>query len=216
VSELNIHPEAEQLEAYIERMLDDGQRAVMESHLVGCERCRSELDDWLALFAALTSLPPIEPSADFADRVMAGVRLAPSPGSVRALARWAPRTTTGWSLVAAFLALPVVGLAAITAWVLAQPWASVLTAEAVLVYGASRLASVGTWVAAQARALVLGTGAFATAAEALARFVTTTGARGLGLAAAGFCFAALVSTWVLYHYLLRNSSRETRYAPYTI
>ena len=56
----------------------------------------------------------------------------------------------------------------------------------------------------------------ATAAEALARFVTTTGPRGLGLAAAGFCFTALISTWVLYHYLLRNSSRETGYAPYTI
>ncbi len=85
-------------------------------HLDDCDRCRREVTDLRALHARLAALPPLAPSADFQDRVMARVRL-PEPASARALAglRSRPLATLA---AAASLLLAVVG--GVT-WMVAYP-----------------------------------------------------------------------------------------------
>lgn len=216
MNDLNLHPEAELIESYLEGALDDAERAVFESHLVGCSRCQAEVEEWRGLFGALETLPPIEPSAGFADRVMAHVTVLPTPARAAAAVRWLPKTTKGWSVVAACLSLPVLGLGAAVAWALSQPWMSALSAEAVLVFAWSRASAGLSWLGAQATSLIVQSDVFRTLAAGLRRFLAVAGTTGLGLAAAGFCLAALGSAWVLYHYLVRNSTRELNYAPYTL
>ncbi len=216
MNELNLHPEAEQIESYLEGALADDQRAVFESHLLGCARCQAEVEDWRALFTALQALPPIEPSPGFADRVMGQVTLVASPARTAAAVRWLPHTTKGWSLLAAFLALPIVGLTSAAAWLLAQPWASALSLQAVLVFGWNRASAAFSWLTGQVATLLLQTDAVRALAGALRQFLALAGTTGLGMAAAGFCVAAFGSAWVLYHNLVRNSTRELNYAPYTL
>ena len=216
MTELNLHPEAEQIEAYLEGGLDDAQRAVFESHLVGCSRCQGELEEWRALFTALTALPPIEPSPGFVDRVMAGVTVALASARAAAAVRWLPRTTKGWSLVAAFLALPMLGLGAAVSWLVAQPWASALSAEALLVLAWNGVSGGAAWVSRQVTTLVLQTDFARTLVSGARQFLLMAGATGVGLAAIAFCLAALGSAWILYHNLVRNSTREVNYAPYTL
>lgn len=216
MNELNLHPEAELIESYLEGTLEEAQRAVFESHLVSCERCQIEVEDWRGLFGALDALPPIEPPPGFADRIMAHVIVLPSPARTAAAVRWLPQTTKGWSLVAAALALPVLGIGSALAWILTQPWATTISAQAVLVFAWSRASAGLSWVGARATSLVLQTEVVRTLAAGLRRFLAVAGTTGLGLAAIGFCLAALGSAWVLYHNLVRNSTRELNYAPYTL
>ena len=56
----------------------------------------------------------------------------------------------------------------------------------------------------------------ATIGNAFNQLMHVAGPAGLGFAAAAFCLAALGSAWVLYHNLIRTSTRESSYAPYTI
>lgn len=216
MSDLNLHLEPEQLEACAECALDEGEKAVVESHLVVCERCRTELEEWRTLFAALESLPAFEPSRGFADRVMARVTLAATPARTAATVRWLPRTTRAWSAVAAVMALPVLGLGSLVTWILMQPWATVLNAEALALWGWTRTAAGFGWAAGQLQSFVMQTGLAGTVGSALNELMGVAGPAGLGFAAAAFCLAALASTWVLYHNLIRNSTRESSYAPYTI
>lgn len=215
MSDLNLHPEPDQLEAYLEGELADGERATFESHLFACSRCQAELEEWRGLFSALGTLPPIEPSADFADRVMASVHVA----AVAARARtrhWIPRTTKGWALLAAALGLPAAGIGSALAWLLAQPWASSGRAGTLVVYAWSALATGMTWLLGQATALVMDTGLARLLSAVLGQLVSKTGPLGLGLAAAACCLVMLASVWILYRNLIRTSTRNAQYAPYTI
>ncbi len=216
MNDLDLHPEPEQLESYLEGTLEEGQRAVLESHLVGCSRCQTELEEWRALFGALESLPSLEPSAGFADRVMARVTVRPTAAQAAATSRWLPRTSRGWSLVAAFLALPVLGLGALAAWLVTQPWATLASAEAVVAFAWTRASAAISGVVAQVTALLLQSSAAQSIAALFRQFVAVAGTRGVGLAAAALSLGLLGSAWILYHNLVRNSTREEQYAPYTI
>ncbi len=216
MNDLNLHPEAELIESYLEGTLDDAERVVFESHLQDCSRCQAEVEEWRGLFGALEGLPPIEPSPGFADRVMARVTVLPTPARAAAAVRWLPQTTKGWSVVAACLALPVLGLGAAVAWVLSQPWISALSAQAVLVYAWNGASAGFDWLSGRTTSLIMQSEAVQSLVAGLQRFMAVAGTTGLGLAAAGFCLAALGSAWVLYHNLVRNSTRELNYAPYTL
>ncbi len=216
MNELNLHPEAELIESYLEGTLEDGDRVVFESHLAGCSRCQAEVEEWRGLFTSLEALPPIEPSPGFADRVMAQVTILPSPARAAAAVRWLPQSTKGWSVVAAMLALPIMGVSAAVAWVLSQPWVSVLSAQAVLVFAWSRASAGLGWLSAQTTSLFMQSDTVRALLPGLRRFLEVAGATGVGLTAAAFCVVALGSAWVLYHNLIRNSTRELNYAPYTL
>ena len=215
MSELNLHPDAERIEAYLEDTLEEADRAIFESHLVNCARCQGELEEWQALFFTLNSLPQLEPSADFVDRVMARVNIMPSITRQR-IARWWPKTTKGWSVVAAFLALPVVGAASAIAWLLAQPWATSLTGQGVLAYALTALQTGLSWLTGEAESAILANALVQSALAMAKQYAALAGTGGLGLAAAGFMLVVGWSAWVLYRNLIRNSTRDVHYAPYTI
>lgn len=123
----------------LERIALGGEAAPGEArHLEGCDRCREELSGLRALQARFAALTPLAPSADFADRVMARVRL-PAPAWARALA--ALRAHPVASLAAAASALLAV-VGGVT-WVVAYP---TVTPGAV----AALLADRGTALAWQA------------------------------------------------------------------
>lgn len=201
------HPDTERLQELAGDRLDAADTAVVESHLAGCERCREEVEEWRALYLALGGLPSFEPSVGFADAVMARVEV-PSPWAVRLAAlyrRLVPRTTGGWALATAFLALPALVYAGAVAWLADQPWFSlgwlvVFAREQVWGFVRNAAAAGADWV--------LGTDV----ARALADAAATAPPGSFGLMAALFGTAMVVSAWVLYHHLIQTPSRESGHA----
>jgi anti-sigma factor RsiW len=210
------HPTTDRLEAYVEGLLDDGERAVVESHLLSCAPCQHEVDEWLALFAAISDLPELEPSPNFADRIMVHVRISPKwawqEQAARASAMIAhvlPKTTFGWGLATAFLALPMLLGGGLTLWLLSRPNVSVVTLWSFLssqitdgarAFGAAAVstvmqADIVAWVVAQGAALL-----------------STAGTAGLGAVAATAAITTMLSIWVLYRNLFRTPSRNSNYA----
>jgi anti-sigma factor RsiW len=82
----NQHSSAEEFQALLEGELPEGERSRLEEHVARCARCAAELEGWQALFQALAEVPPLAPSAVFADRVLAGVA-RPEPRSLAARVR---------------------------------------------------------------------------------------------------------------------------------
>ena len=100
-----------------ERIGMGGEPAPVESrHLSSCESCRREVAEIGSLQMRFSGLPVLEPSAGFADRVMARVSL-PAPLWVRALdgLRVHPRR------VAALAAVLVATVAGTFSWLTAYP-----------------------------------------------------------------------------------------------
>src|SRR5262245_17855901 len=125
-----IHPDTEQLQLYVDGRLAEADGAVVESHLIGCSACQTEIEEWRALFSMLATVPYYTPSAGFADRVIAHVTL-PDPWYVRVAARanaqlqvFVPKTTRGWAFATAFFAVPIAFFAALMAYVLSKPYMS--------------------------------------------------------------------------------------------
>ena len=74
MNERMLHPTTEILEAFAEGGLDAADGAVVQSHLLGCHRCDSVVEEWRSVFYSLAQLPRLAPSRGFAERVMAHVR----------------------------------------------------------------------------------------------------------------------------------------------
>ena len=207
MSYTNSHPEAERLEALAAGELNAGDAAVVESHLVGCARCREEVDEWRALFGALGDLPGLEPSPGFADAVMARVEVRSVWAErMSALVRWfTPRTTQAWALVAVVMALPALVYAGAFAWLATQPWFSVA--------GLSMFVqqTVPAWLAAAGTEL-LGTILFYGPVQSALGRLSTIDTGELALFAAAFGTALVVSGWVLYTNLFNTRNRESGYA----
>lgn len=198
----------------MEGALADAERAVLESHLLGCTRCQAEVEEWQALFSVLSELPQLSPSPGFADRVMAGVKL-PEPWYVRATARverWLPKTTRGWALVTAILSLPVLTFGALGLWLVSQPYLSVSMLLAFIqVRGAELMRAVGGR-AAEAILTSEATLWLTRQVEAVGTAVTV---EQIGALAALLAALTAVSAWVLYRNLFQTSTRETHYVSYS-
>lgn len=205
----NSHPESERLEALAAGELERSEAAVVESHLVACARCREQVEEWRALFGALAELPGIEPSARFADEVMARVAVR-SVWAERfaALLRWVtPRTTAAWALVAALLALPALVYAGAFAWLATQPWftiagASVFVRQTLPAW----FGGTGDWLLGR---IVY----YGPVQSALAQLATMDSGT-LALLAAAFGTTVVVSMWVLYTNLIHTPKRDSGYATY--
>lgn len=218
VTDTRNHPTTERLQALVEDSLDHAQRSNVEMHVSVCSECRLELEEMTALFGALSGLEQFAPSAVFADRVMAKVRVRrpafAGASAIAAASAWVervtPRTTGGWAAAAAVLALPVLGAALLIAWVMSQPG---VTTQGLLALSSDlfgQAASSG-WQWAWAR--FAGTSLAAWLAQA-AELVQTVGREEIGLAAVLFATMTAGSTYVLYQNLFRTEPRRSEHATY--
>ncbi|HWB42695.1 MAG TPA: hypothetical protein VG500_15645 [Gemmatimonadales bacterium] len=120
----------------VENWLSGTLDAERTRHLDLCPECFDRAQVEREIVVQLSALPPIAPSAGFADRVMASVTVA-DPFALRSLGTLRQRifATRRSMAIAATLALAVVGsMAASIAWTLANQ---------------DVLASVGNWALAQ-------------------------------------------------------------------
>src|SRR5262245_56993696 len=78
----------EQFDAMLDKRLSDVERAGVETHLSQCADCRNAWQEHSALWSKLGSLPAVEPSTGFTERVMRNLDTAPQPS--RAPFEWSP------------------------------------------------------------------------------------------------------------------------------
>jgi anti-sigma factor RsiW len=217
------HPTSDRLEAFVEGTIQDADRAVVDSHLMGCPRCQTEVEEWRNLFAALSGLPQFEPSANFVDRVMVGVNVhAPvtvwqhltgrdlwqryAARAAEALSGISPRTWKGLSLAAAFATLPLMIGAGIAMWLLQQ---SSLTSREV--YGV-----VSTWLVEGVQGIgsttltaIARTDVAVWATARMTEIMQSGGLTGVGTTLAVGGVTTVLSAWVLYRNLFRSPTRES-------
>lgn len=214
MTESLLHPTSELLEAYVEGSLQDSERVVLESHLLSCSYCQAEVEEWKALFAGLAALPHFEPGPDFADRVLAGVRLR-QPWTVRVaelLRRLVPKTTVGWALVAACVALPFLVFGGVMAWLFTWPS---ITPQGLWLYARERLTDALLSLVGQAGAAVFESEVARSVVQWGRTWVATVDPSTVGAGLALFATLTLVSAWVLYQNLFRTPARERRYVSYS-
>jgi hypothetical protein len=228
MSDVN-HPTADRLEAFVEGSLSAADGAVLESHLQGCPVCQTAVDEWRALFAALEGLPNFEPADGFAERVMARVRLhrsAPAwklavaqaslqKQAARAgalLDRILPKTTFGWAMATAFLALPFLLGAALVAWVMSR---SYITPVSLWAFFSDQAVEGARSVGGAAVSAALQTEVAAWFMAQATSVLGTSGITGLGVIIAMAGVATMLSIWVLYRNLFRTPTRESNYASYS-
>lgn len=213
------HPSADRLEAFVEGTLQNGDRVVMESHLLSCPACQAQVEEWRGLFAALSTLPQFEPSIGFANRVMAQVRVSPRAAwqewADRAnalVARAAPKTNYGWALAVAFFALPVILGGSAIAWLISN---SYIAPDTLLGYTRESLVEGLQGIGSTAIGFVMQSDIAAWVVANVSAVVSTAGVTGLGVIFAGTGTMTVLSSWVLYRNLFRSPSRESDYALYS-
>lgn len=218
MSESILHPDSEKLQSFVEGTLDDAGRAVLESHLLGCVACKGQVEEWRSLFNVLAELPQFEPSPMFADNIMALVKL-PDPWYVRALVRvgdrahrYAPRSSRGWALAAACLALPLTLFGVLATWWVSKPY---ITASNVFAFTLHRSEEFLNSVAQGALSQAMQTDV----ALFIARQLDALASAGLGGAAAllaGIAVTTVASIYILYQNLFRaNAHKNETYASYS-
>jgi len=73
------HLRPEQIYAFLEGELTDGERRDIETHTAECAACRKALDERKTLEAAWTALTPYDVPPDFASTVMRRISTQPRP-----------------------------------------------------------------------------------------------------------------------------------------
>jgi anti-sigma factor RsiW len=111
------------LDALAEGELSYSERSLAQAHLDGCHQCTAELEAMRSVTAALDALPHYEPSAGFAEAVMARVVIRPAeaPAEAAKRARWLPKTRRGWMFLGTGLLAPLAPLVPFMAWILGHP-----------------------------------------------------------------------------------------------
>jgi hypothetical protein len=230
------HPTADRLEAFVEGVLEAGDRVIIESHILACADCQSAVEEWRALFAALDGLPHFEPATGFADRVIARLDLDPATGRARstvkagpagwswqgvqaavaahagragaAVAGLMPKTTFGWAMATAFISLPFVIGAAIIGWLISR---SYITPGSLWLYASTQAADGLRALGEAAVAMALQTYTAGWLVGQGASLLETVGATGVGAVLVAAGVATVLSVWVLYRNLFRTPTRETNY-----
>lgn len=218
MSDSILHPDTERLQSFVEGTLDEGGRAVLESHLVACTACHSEVEEWRSLFTVLATMPQFSPSPKFADHIMSAIQL-PDPWYVRALVRvgdraqrYAPKTSRGWALAAACLALPMTLFAVLATWLLSKPY---MTASNIFAFtlhrGEAFLNSAARGVISQA----LQTDVALFVVRQLDA-LTSAGVGAAGTLLAVVAVTTIVSIYILYQNLFRaKAHKNDHYASYS-
>ena len=218
------HPGAERLEAFAQSELSGADRAVVESHLVRCTSCQVEVEEWRSLFSALAGLPAYAPADGFGDRVMAQVRVpltwhqqvgvwAEQAGALlqrgsNEIDRVLPRTTRGWAIASAFLALPALIVGGLLFWLLSK---SYVTTYSLWVYTTDRFGIAAAGASDRFFAWLLSTEIAGWTVTALGSLVEARGVGALGALAVALGVGTVASMWILYMNLFRTPSRGTNY-----
>lgn len=93
------HLPAGMLQDFVDGVLPARALARVESHLGACATCASDAEGWRSVVARLDVLERFEPAPDFADRVMARIRMPQAaPAAVRTPA-WSGALAAAWKLV---------------------------------------------------------------------------------------------------------------------
>lgn len=200
------------IQSYLEGVLDRRVTAQVDDHLRTCDPCRTELDQWRPIFAALQGLPKLEPSPLFAERVMervpvqaiAKVSRTPEPSLGRKLLdaarKLVPSTPRGWTLAGGLAAAPAVGMTAAVATVVLHP---LLSLQDLAVFLRWQAAEVATALWGRSLGALTESPMVYWAMESLVSISQTPGVAFAGLVA--IWSAALASGWVLYRYIIAPS-----------
>ena len=214
-----LHPTAERLQAFVENALDAGNRAIVESHVLGCALCQSEAEEWRSLFALLATLPQHAPSPKFADHIMAHVAL-PDPWYVRAAARvharvhvFTPKTTRGWAFATACISLPMAVFGALVYWILSKPY---ITPTGLLAFAYERAHDFVSGTTSGALAGLLQSDIALFFVRGLETFANA-GLRATGALLLGVAMLTALSAWFLYQNLFRTTKQreEPNYVSYS-
>lgn len=206
-----LHPATEVVEAYVAGSLSDADRAVLESHLIGCQQCAAEVEEWRALFSGLAALPYLEPAPGFADRVMASVQVR-QPWQVRMAAllrRVIPMTTGGWFLVTAILALPVLIMGGAATWLLSRPW---ISTDTLWTFFTIRAETALLALVQRIGVMMIENQLTLRVVDGVRQLLTWLGAPGIGAAAAIGAALITLSVWTLYQNLFRDTTRGGSHA----
>jgi len=197
------------LQEYLDGRLAARNVARVDRHLDACAICRTELEGYRAVALAVESLPNLAPSAEFAERVMAEVRvneiaamaMAPTTESGRLLG-WlrgrVPSSQRGWAAAFGVSVVPVFTLLLVIQSVFAH---DLVTLGNLFAFARLELSGFTGSLAALAErwlpGLLLDGVAFVSASPTL-----------LAGAAALASVATMASAWVLYRNLFRTPYDE--------
>jgi anti-sigma factor RsiW len=215
------HLGPERLQDYVDGVLPEPQMARIETHLDGCGACRTEAATWKELVRRIETLPELAPSAGFAQRVMAHVRigqLVREPVAVstrdRVLA-WAgglvPRTQKAWAVISGVAVTPATVVALLAYAVFSNPAVT-----------PGYLASFLWWKVSGAATAVAGLAADTLFENAIMFYAYSAlealaGAPVLGaMVTVSLAAATSVSGWVLYRNLFPTPKVDGQYATASI
>jgi anti-sigma factor RsiW len=216
-----------EIQAYLDAGTGDRERLAMDAHLSACVSCQAEVAEWRSLFTELSAVPQFDPSIGFADRVLAGLQTAHAAAgagaaagaalpwhtrATRLAARVIPRSTRGWALAAAFLALPLISAAAFVAWLTSHAY---VTPSTLIAFAADRSAHALEGLGSGAVAWAMKTDAVAWAVRLSGELVHRVGMSGIGTLLACIAIAITISSWVLYNNLFRSPSREVSHVSFS-
>lgn len=102
----------ELLSAYLDGMLDPSEKDRADRHLLRCQACRSELEDFKMVLGLLRDLPPVDPPAQFRRELRNKLSQAAIPGRKAGLFPGLARGKWPGILAAAASFILVIGLAA--------------------------------------------------------------------------------------------------------
>jgi hypothetical protein len=220
--EATAHIGSPRLQDFMDRRLGARTAARVEAHLDACAVCRLELDGFRAVARSLEYLPRLEPSADFAERVLAEVRIgqlartvqAPTTTRERVLAwlrRAVPSTPRGWAGALGTTVAPVATLALVVYTVFSHPLVTLGNLLSFAWLKGSNLADrVVDGVSAPVRDNALVLEAWALVEQTLQSPTLTAAAAAL---MSGLTMAAL---WILYRNVFASHLEDGGYAHLSI
>lgn len=200
---------------YVDGVVSSGRRSRIEGHLEGCSACRDEVAAWRSVVDRLESLERPAPSPDFADAVMARVRVpereaeparAPT-GTASWIDRLGPRSRAGRAAAATAVLAPAAAMIGAAVALFSHP---LLTPAHLAAFLWWRVSGTVGELLASATAAVTESGLVFRAGELGGELLSSPLVAGSALLA--FSAATLGAGWILYRNLRATSARSRSYA----
>lgn len=200
----------------VDGLLPGRQAARVRRHIERCGPCADQVEGFARIVSGLEALPRLEPSAAFADQVMARVNLAPqlAPERVTGTRRWLaaarrllPQTRRAWAALSGAAVTPVATVGLVLYAVFSHP---TLTAESLLSYVSWQIADL----AAMGWGAMVGLMAQGVAALGLRDLFGAAASAPMAVAGASVLYSVLVvmALRVLYKNLVTARSVDIRNA----